>query len=120
MVRGDQQVRQERTETAYNATCVQVITRVVGDHNDAKKVIHENLQRSLELVDYVFTGPRCGSRLILFPGFFLTSVPESRSCEGYRRRAVEIPGEATGAFGEKAHRHSAYIAGNCFEVDPEW
>lgn len=105
---------------AYGATCVQTITRVVDDVARAAEVIQQNLSRALDLVDYTFDDPRYRGRLLVFPEFFLTGVPESRRHEEYLGRAIEIPGPVTEAFGKKAQHYNAYIAGNCFEIDPEW
>lgn len=105
---------------SYAVTCVQTITRAVDDMSERDRVMKENLDRDLDLVDYTFADPRYRSRLVVFPEFFLTGVPESRRHTDYLALAVPIPGPVTEAFGAKARQYDTYIAGNCFEVDPEW
>jgi len=105
---------------SYQATAVQFVTQVVDAPEDNERVVKTNLDRALDLVDYVFEDPRYASKLLVFPEFFLTGVPESRRHEEYLARAMTIPGDVTAAFGERARRYGAYIAGNAFERDEEW
>lgn len=108
-------------EEQYEAGVVQCVTRIVEGRADKDRVIRENTARDIELIDYFFGDRRYTmTKLVVFPEFFLTSVPESRSHEDYLLRSIELPGEYTEPFAAAARRHGIYIAGNCFELDREW
>lgn len=105
----------------YEAGVIQCVTRMVGGHSDKEKVIRENLDRNLELIDYQFSDRRYSmTKLIVFPEFFLTGFPESQSLKDYLKCSVTLPGEFTQPFSQRAERYGIFIAGNCYEVDPEW
>lgn len=104
----------------FLATCVQTTTKIVTDAATKDAVIAENLERCLELIDYICAEPRYYSKLVVFPEFFLTSPPESRTIEDYLMRSIEIPGPVTEAIGRKARQYGIYVVGNSFEIDPDW
>jgi predicted amidohydrolase len=104
----------------YGATVIQTVTHVVLDKATKHQVMTENIRRNSEIIDMLFDDNRYSSRLVVFPEFFLTSVPESRTTEAYLEMAVELPGEYTRKFSERAKKYNIFIAGNCFEIDPRW
>lgn len=104
----------------FGATVIQTTTRVVLDRETKDRTIRENIARDTEIVSMLFDDNRYYSRLVVFPEFFLTSVPESRTREDYLARCVELPGKYTEPFSELARRYDIFIAGNCFEIDPLW
>lgn len=106
----------------YQAVAVQSDVSVCDPSDPAavSRMVKQNLSRCMDLVDYVQNEARYGPRLMVFPEFGITGVPESRTLEDYTALAQELPGEITETIGEVARRHSVFIAMNCFERDPEW
>lgn len=106
----------------YQVAAVQsdVISCDPTDPAAVARTVKQNLTRCMDLVDYVQGESRYGPRLMVFPEFGLTGVPESRKLEDYAALALELPGEVTETIGAVARRHSVFIAMNCFERDAEW
>lgn len=106
----------------YQAVAVQTDVHVPDLHDPGSVLatIKKNRARCIELIDYVQGESRYGPRLMVFPEFGLTGVPESRTLADYMTFAQELPGETTEEMGACARRHSVYIAMNCFERDAEW
>jgi predicted amidohydrolase len=106
----------------YQAVAVQSDVTMCDPTDPAAvgRMVKQNLARCMELVDYVQGESRYGPRLMVFPEFGITGVPESRTLEDYTALAQELPGEVTETIGAVARRHSVFIAMNCFERDPEW
>lgn len=90
------------------------------DPSSIDKAIMQNLERNMALVDYLGMDSRYGPKLIVFSEFCLTAVPESRTIEGYRKFATELPGFVTEYIGESARKNSVYIVCNTFEKDEDW
>lgn len=108
--------------TRYSVAAIQSDVHVADEHDPSsvERTIKQNLQRNMELVDYVCGEPRYGPKLIVFSEFCLTGVPESRSLQGYLDFSVHLPGWVTEIIGERAKRHGVYICCNTFEKDEEW
>ncbi len=104
----------------YGIALMQTATRVIENAQHRDEVMEENLQRCLQLVDFTAGEKRFGTKLLLFPEFFLTGVPESRSHEEYMMRSIKIPGPITDRFAEKAKKYEIYIAAHSFEIDDDW
>ena len=66
----------------YGIALMQTATRVVENAQHRDEVIEENLKRCLQLIDFAAGEKRFGTKLLLFPEFFLTGVPESRTSRG--------------------------------------
>ena len=87
---------------SYGVTCVQAETHVVMDDATRDETIKRNVDRAVELLDFVGGEVRFGTKLVVFPEFFLTGVPEDRLLESYLRNASPIPGPETDQIG-RAH-----------------
>lgn len=104
----------------YGIALMQTATRVVENAQHRDEVIEENLKRCLQLIDFAAGEKRFGTKLLLFPEFFLTGVPESRRHEEYIMRSIKIPGPVIDRFSEKAKKYEIYISGHSFEIDDDW
>ncbi|MFQ5913220.1 MAG: nitrilase-related carbon-nitrogen hydrolase [Nitrospinota bacterium] len=104
----------------YGVTCVQAETHVVTEAETRDETVRRNLDRAVELLDFVGGEVRFDTRLVVFPEFFLTGVPEDRFIESYVRNASPIPGPETDPLAEKAAEHGFFVAANTFEADPDW
>jgi predicted amidohydrolase len=105
---------------SYGVTCVQAETHVVTDDATRDETIRRNLDRAAELLDFAGGEIRFGTRLIVFPEFSLTGVPEDRLLSSYMRNAFRIPGPETDRLAEKAAKYGFFVAANTFELDPDW
>ncbi len=105
---------------SYGITCVQAETHVVTGPADRDEAIQRNLSRAVELLDFIGGENRFAARLTVFPEFFLTGVPESRTLEAYVLDANLIPGPVTAPLQNVAAKHGFYVAANTFEIDPDW
>jgi predicted amidohydrolase len=104
----------------YTAAVIQSDVHVFEGDDPAERdrVVDRNLRRALELIDYTQADPRSGKpRLVCFPEFFLTGVPEERTYRNYFARALPIPGPVTEALGERARKYGIYISGAQLERD---
>lgn len=108
--------------TPYQAIAVQSDVTVADPTDPAavQRMIKTNLGRCMDLVDYVQGESRYGPRLMVFPEFGITGVPEDRTLENFRAVSIELPGEVTETIGEVARRHSVFLAMNAFERDEDW
>lgn len=104
----------------WGVTCIQPIIRVVTDKKSRDQRIRENLSRNMEIIDMLCVDARYKSKVVVFPEFFLTSVPESRKHEEYMMRSIYVPGKETEIMSAKAREHGLYIVGNVFELDDQW
>src|SRR3990172_1694133 len=109
----------------YRAVAIQsnvVMVDPSQSEAEIKKVVRTNLERALELIDWV--GREAGSalKLIVLPESFLHSFPRG-SCPPMKKlmpMALSIPGEETKRLGEKAKEHHAYIVGATYEYMEDW
>ena len=104
----------------YGVTCMQAETHVVTSDATRDDTIKRNLDRAVELLDFVGGEVRFGTKLVVFPEFFLTGVPEDRLIKAYLRNGSPIPGPETDRLAKKAAEYSFFVAGNTFELDPDW
>jgi predicted amidohydrolase len=106
----------------YSVACVQSNVWVVdeNDPSSAEPTIRKNLERNMQLVDYLCQEPRYGPKLLSFSEFCLTGVPEGRSLQAYIDRSVYLPGYVTEIIGERAAKWGVWIACNTFEKDDDW
>ena len=105
----------------FVATAVQADIHVVPEGADPKtrdRVIGENLNRAMEIVNYLHTDPRYGGpKIIAFPEFGLAGIPESRTHKSYLERAIELPGWVTEQIGKVTKNLGCYVVMNTFERD---
>ncbi len=103
----------------YNIGVIQSDIRYIINPASKKEVISENLTRDIELIDGLM---RFGvqPKLVQLPEFFLTGFWPGRTIDEWLQVAIQIPGDETDKLSQKAIEHDIYIAGNNYEVDPEW
>jgi predicted amidohydrolase len=94
---------------------------------ESPEVIDQNLQRALNLIDYIFMGySELGFpiKLIVFPEFFLQGIPYVMSGAAKiwkeRKHALYIPCEQIDRLIEKAKEYNTYITGSVIEQDDEY
>ena len=104
----------------YGATCVQAETHVVTGPANRDVAIQRNVTRAVEMIEFVAAEARFQNRLVVFPEFFLTGVPESRTLDDYLLNAEPIPGPAIAPLQNAAAKHGLYVAANTFELDKDW
>lgn len=104
----------------YGVTCVQAETHVVTGPADRDEVIRRNLDRAVELIEFCGLEARFDTKLVVFPEFFLTGVPESRTIEAYLLNSEPIPGPATAPLQNAAAKYGFYVAANTFEKNADW
>ena len=103
----------------YNVALIQQQTRVIVNPKDRDKIIQENVDRILELLDWTFL--RLGSvKLAVFSEYGIIGQYRPRSVDEWIALAETIPGEVTERIGKKARERGCFIAGNLFERDDDW
>lgn len=104
----------------WRLTVVQARVRPVYRRNGPLRhdALEENLEHACELVR---SGARVyGSRLYVFPEFFLQGFELGRSTADWVAAALRIPGPETERLGQVAREVGAYIAGMAYEVTDEY
>lgn len=100
----------------WQLTVVQAAVQPVYYRNGPlrRSALAENLERACELVR---SGARVyGSRLYVFPEFFLQGFELGRSTGDWIAASLRIPGPETERLGQVAREAHAYIAGMAYEV----
>jgi predicted amidohydrolase len=91
--------------------------------NDRKEILHKNLQRHLELLDFMvpyWSGMMAAPcRLVVFPEFALHGLPQNIDGR-WNGVAIDIPGEETALLGEKAKKLNIYIASHAWTEYPDF
>lgn len=66
-----------------------------------------------------FIGSDC--KLVVLPEYFLTGFPMGESLAAWAEKAcLEMAGAEYEALGKIAQKHSIFLAGNCYELDPNF
>ncbi len=116
---------------SFQASVIQSNVKMVdntGSKAEIKRTIRENLNRVLELIDWVAayrrgTAEASGNPILIgLPESFLHAFPRSEGAqlENMLKVAIEIPGEETELLAEKARQHNAYIFGASYATEPDW
>jgi len=105
--------------TPYIIGIIQSDIRYIMNPATKKEVISENLTRDIELINGLM---RSGvkPKIVQFPEFFLTGFWPGRTIEEWLQVSIQIPGDETDKLSQEAIEHDLYIAGNNYEVDPDW
>jgi predicted amidohydrolase len=87
-----------------------------------KKVMHKNLNRICELIDWAARESSPGERLLIaLPESMLHSFPRAGwSVKELLKVCIKIPGEETDRLASKAVEKGAYIVGHAWEVMDDW
>lgn len=108
------------------AAVVQAVVRVVRNREEKDSTIRQNLKRNMELLDYMVEDPFYLPKLVVYPEFCLTGVPEAtegrkgRRLVDYQMASTPIPSEYTDLWATKAVEHGVYMVANTFESDESW
>ena len=110
--------------TAYRALALQTTCHAVNgcaDRAEARERMTASIDRIGRQVagSLAFIGPDC--RLVVLPEYFLTGHPMGEPLEVWADRAALAPDDPEyEALGALAARHEIWLAGNAYEVDPEF
>lgn len=89
---------------------------------DRKEIREKNLNRQLELLDFLipYTSGIVGApcRLVVFPEFHIHGLPQNAD-GSWNGVAIDIPGEETELIGGKAKEYNVYIAAHAWEEYPD-
>jgi len=100
----------------WRLTVVQARVRPVYRGSSAlrRDALDENLHHACDLVRRGFRA--YGSRLFVFPEFFLQGFELGRSNADWMAASLDIPGPEMEHLGKAARETGAYIAGMCYEL----
>lgn len=109
---------------SYRALALQVTCHAVNQASDrqaAQALIQNSINRLGQQIaaSIAFIGSDC--RLIVLPEYFLTGFPMGDTLAGWAEKAcVEMAGAEYEALGKIAQKHKIFLAGNAYEVDPNF
>ncbi len=106
---------------SYRALALQVTCHAVNQTSDARSLIESSINRLAQQIaaSIAFIGFDC--RLIVLPEYFLTGFPMGDSLLGWAEKAcIEMAGAEYEALGKIAQKHKIFLAGNAYEVDPNF
>lgn len=112
------------TINSFRALALQVTCNAVNKISDsqiARNQIQNTIHRLEEQIaaSIAFIGQDC--RLIVLPEYFLTGFPMGESFAVWRKKAcLEIGGAEYTALGKIAQKHHIFLAGNAYELDPNF
>lgn len=113
---------------SYPAVAIQTNINMVDptqSEEDVRKVERTNLNRAVELIDWVgrenhrWSG---GPILMCLPESFLHGFPRAAGAQlnDILKMAIKIPGDETDILAKKAVEHESYICAQSYENDEEW
>jgi hypothetical protein len=109
---------------SYRALALQVTCHAVNqtsDRQQARSLMQNSINRLGQQIaaSIAFIGFDC--RLIVLPEYFLTGFPMGDSLGGWAEKAcIEMAGAEYEALGKIAQKHQIFLAGNAYEVDPNF
>ncbi|RCJ38342.1 nitrilase [Nostoc minutum NIES-26] len=109
---------------SYRALALQVTCHAVNQARDrqaARSLMLNSINRLAQQIaaSIAFIGLDC--RLIVLPEYFLTGFPMGDSLTGWAEKAcLEIAGAEYEALGKIAQKHQIFLAGNAYEIDPNF
>ena len=109
---------------SFIALALQVICHAVNratTRQEASELMLQTIKRLNGQIaaSIAFIGTDC--RLILLPEYFLTGFPLGESIDGWAEKAcLEMQGAEYEALSKIAQKHSIFIAGNAYELDPNF
>lgn len=108
----------------FRALALQVTCHAVNQARDRQEVrllMEKTITRLAEQIaaSVAFIGADC--RLIVLPEYFLTGFPMGESMAAWANKAcLEMNGAEYTALGKIAQKHSIFLAGNAYELDPNF
>ncbi|MBO3461714.1 nitrilase [Aetokthonos hydrillicola Thurmond2011] len=109
---------------SYRALALQVTCHAVNratDRQEAHSWMQNSINRLAQQIaaSVAFIGFDC--RLIVLPEYFLTGFPMGESLAVWAEKAcLEMAGAEYDAIGKIAQKHGIFIAGNAYELDPNF
>ena len=110
--------------TCFKALALQVTARAVNrasDRTAARAMMRETIDRLAPQIaaSVAFIGSDC--RLVLLPEYFLTGFPMRESLADWAQKAcLEMADPIYEALGEIAKKNNIFLAGNAYELDPNF
>lgn len=104
---------------ALQSTCHAV--NQASDRAEACSIMQKTIERLAGQIaaSIAFIGSDC--RLIVLPEYFLTGFPMGESLAGWAEKAcLEMAGAEYELLGKIAQKHSIFLAGNAYELDPNF
>src|SRR6185312_8158763 len=103
----------------YKVAMIQAETQVVVDPRDRDWIVGANLDRILELLDWVFL--RIDSvKLAVTPEYSLMGQYRPRTVEQWLEVALPVPNQFTERAGERAKKYNCYIQLHFLESNDDW
>ncbi|MEC4812071.1 MAG: nitrilase-related carbon-nitrogen hydrolase [Scytonema sp. PMC 1069.18] len=112
------------TIDSFRALALQVMCHALNqatNRQEAGLLMQDTINRLGKQIaaSIAFIGFDC--RLIVLPEYFLTGFPMGESIDVWAEKAcVEMAGAEYEALGKIAQKHSIFIAGNAYELDPNF
>jgi predicted amidohydrolase len=112
------------TIDSFRALALQVMCHAVNqasDRQEARLLMQDTINRLGKQIaaSIAFIGFDC--RLIVLPEYFLTGFPLGESINVWAEKAcVEMAGAEYEALGKIAQKHGIFLAGNTYELDPNF
>ena len=109
---------------SFRALALQVTCHAVNratDRQEARSLMQNTINRLAQQIaaSIAFIGEDC--RLIVLPEYFLTGFPLGESLAVWAEKAcLEMAGAEYEALGKIAQKHGIFIAGNAYELDPNF
>jgi predicted amidohydrolase len=109
---------------SFRALALQVTCHAVNqarDRAEAAALMQKTINRLAGQIaaSIAFIGADC--RLIVLPEYFLTGFPMGESLAGWAEKAcIEMAGAEYEALGKIAHKQRIFLAGNAYELDPNF
>ncbi|BAY47707.1 nitrilase/cyanide hydratase and apolipoprotein N-acyltransferase [Scytonema sp. HK-05] len=109
---------------SFRALALQVTCHAVNqatDRQEARSLMQNTINRLAQQIaaSIAFIGFDC--RLIVLPEYFLTGFPMGESLAVWAEKAcLEMAGAEYEELGKIAQKHSIFLAGNAYELDPNF
>ncbi len=109
---------------SFRALALQVTCHAVNgarDREEARSLIYQAIARLEPQIaaSIAFIGFDC--KLIVLPEYFLTGFPMGESLTAWAEKAcIEMAGAEYEALGKIAQKHNIFLAGNAYELDPNF
>ena len=116
--------REANTIDSFRALALQVTCHAVnqaGDRAEASSLMQKAIARLARQIaaSIAFIGSDC--RLIVLPEYFLTGFPMGESIAAWAEKAcLKMAGAEYEALAQIAQKHSIFLAGNAYELDPNF
>ncbi|MBW4631901.1 MAG: nitrilase [Iphinoe sp. HA4291-MV1] len=112
------------TIDSFRALALQVTCHAVNqatNRQEARSLMQNTINRLAQQIaaSIAFIGSDC--RLIVLPEYFFTGFPMGESLAVWGEKAcLEMAGAEYEALSNIAHKHSIFLAGNAYELDPNF